>query len=796
MYSCTSFTDPYRCRCAKFIPRKQWIIVGSDDMSVRVFNYNTQERVTSFEAHQDYIRYIEVHPSQPYILTTSDDMTIKLWDWEKNWSCVQTYEGHSHYVMMARINPKDTNTFASASLDRSIKVWSLGSASYNFSLEGHERGVNCLDYYPGGDKPYIVSGADDFSIRVWDYQTRSCVSVMEGHSNNVCAVLFHARLPFILSGSEDGSIRIWHAATYRPESTLNYGFERAWTLAGGAGNNVSVGYDDGTIVLKLGREVPVASMDKNGKIILARNNVVYTTSVRTASAVEDFPADGNLGVPASAPAAAPMVYNDGERMQLPERELGPVELFPQTVAHNPNGRFVAVCGDNEYVIYTAQALRNKTFGQALDFCWAAGTVGDYATRDSTSKVKVFKNFKETASFRPNVSAEGMFGGPLLCVRGSDSVSFYDWDTSTCVRRIEVTARAVHWNDEGTHVAIASDEAFYVLKYHRDIASAAMAAGVGVGEGPTALTDEGVEAAFELMHEMPDKVRSGTWVGDCFIYTSAANRLLYYVGGETVTLAHLDRRQYVLGYLAREGRLFLIDKTSAITPYALPLPVLEYQTAVVRKDFASANAVLPLVPKEHRMGIAKFLETQGFKEQAFVVTDDPDMKFDLALQLGKLKEAQDLLEAQKAGMEGKGEADAADLASKWRQLLDLALARSNIPLAESCARAAGDLSALLLLYSSTGDYEGMRDTGARALAVGKFNIALLAYHSIGDTAGVAAVLSASGRGIEAEMLQVAYGKTAVSSAEQAEEVVAPHPQATAAAGAEEEEAGDAEAALTE
>ncbi len=224
--------------------------------------------MTSFEAHQDYIRYIEVHPSQPYVLTTSDDMTIKLWDWDKSWSCVQTYEGHSHYVMMARINPKDTNTFATASLDRSVKVWSLGAPSHNFSLEGHERGVNCLDYYPGGDKPYIVTGADDFTLRVWDYQTRSCVSVLEGHSNNVCAVLFHARLPFILSGSEDGTLRIWHAGTYRAESTLNYGFERAWCLAGGAGHNVAAGFDDGTIVLKLGREVPVASMDKNGKIIM------------------------------------------------------------------------------------------------------------------------------------------------------------------------------------------------------------------------------------------------------------------------------------------------------------------------------------------------------------------------------------------------------------------------------------------------------------------------------------------------------------------------------------------------
>jgi coatomer subunit beta' len=40
---------------------------------------------------------------------------------------VQVFEGHAHYVMMVRINPKDTSVFASASLDRSVKVWGLGA---------------------------------------------------------------------------------------------------------------------------------------------------------------------------------------------------------------------------------------------------------------------------------------------------------------------------------------------------------------------------------------------------------------------------------------------------------------------------------------------------------------------------------------------------------------------------------------------------------------------------------------------------------------------------------------------
>ena len=44
-------------RAGKFVARKQWIVSGSDDMQIRVHNYNTMEKVKVFEAHGDYIRY-------------------------------------------------------------------------------------------------------------------------------------------------------------------------------------------------------------------------------------------------------------------------------------------------------------------------------------------------------------------------------------------------------------------------------------------------------------------------------------------------------------------------------------------------------------------------------------------------------------------------------------------------------------------------------------------------------------------------------------------------------------------
>jgi coatomer subunit beta' len=41
-------------------------------------------------------------------------------------------------------------------------------------------------------------------VKVWDYQNKTCMQTLEGHSNNVIAVGFHPELPLIVSGSEDG----------------------------------------------------------------------------------------------------------------------------------------------------------------------------------------------------------------------------------------------------------------------------------------------------------------------------------------------------------------------------------------------------------------------------------------------------------------------------------------------------------------------------------------------------------------------------------------------------------------
>lgn len=110
------------------------------------------------------------------------------------------------------------------------------------------------------------------------------------------------------------------------------------------------------------------SMDNSGKIIWAKHSEIQQANLKNLSDVD---------------------IKDGERLPLAIKDMGSCEIYPQNIRHNPNGRsalpplpppspshtfpprFVVVCGDGEYIIYTAMALRNKSFGSAQEFVWAA-----------------------------------------------------------------------------------------------------------------------------------------------------------------------------------------------------------------------------------------------------------------------------------------------------------------------------------------------------------------------------------------------------------------------------------------
>ncbi|KAJ3439106.1 coatomer subunit beta'-1 [Anaeramoeba flamelloides] len=709
-------------RSSKWIERKKWIICGSDEGAIRVYNYNTQEKLKQFEAHPDFIRGLSVNPTLPYVLSCSDDLTIKLWDWEKGWKLAGVFEGHNSFVMQVAWNPKDQSQFASASLDGEVKIWSIGSKEARITLNGHTQGVNCVEWYKGKEKPFLISGSDDFSVRLWDYQNKSTVHTLTGHESNVNVVFFHPTLPLIVSGSEDGTVKIWHAINFKLEKSLDYGMGRCWSCSSTKGSTkIAIGFDKGIVYLKLGNEVPSISMDQNGKVIWAKHNEVQTTNLKQIPKEE---------------------LVDGEKLSLNIRDLGQTEIFPKKLTHSPNGRFVSVIGDGDYTIYTALAWRNKNFGSATQFVWSSegNTYAIFDARNDT--VKIFENWKEHTTFEPPFRIKGIFGGALLGIKSDSFICFYDWDKCKIIRRIDVNAKNVMWSDNEKYVTIATDEnVFYVLSYDQELIHAVLEVGnLGKIEG---VDEDGIESAFEPLYEFNIPTRGGKWVGDCFIFiNNRTNSLCYSVGERIETVAHLPRPMYILGYLPKKNRIFLADKALSISSYLIPLNVIEYQTAILRKDYEIAEKILPLIPHDRLASISRFLESLGLIEMSLQITTDPTHKFELALKLGKVQLAEKV-------------ADETDNDLMWKRLSDMATNNGDWRLAIKSMWKIYDLNGLLLVLTCLSDRDGLEKLAKVAQEREEMSIAFNCYYCLGEMAECLKLLCFEKRFAEATLLARTY-----------------------------------------
>ena len=170
-------------------------------------------------------------------------------------------------------------------------------------------------------------------------------------------------------------------------------------------------------------------MEPSGKLIYTRSHEVLSFNFQTLP-------------------DAPTPTSDGARIPISAKEIGSTEIFPTVLLHSPNGRFVTVVGDGEYIIYTALAWRNKAFGNGTSFAWAPDS-NTYATLEGRTKVRIYKSFKEKSTNgmkgAGSWAIDGLHGGTLLAARGTGFVVFWDWESGEVVRRVDVDAKNVSFN---------------------------------------------------------------------------------------------------------------------------------------------------------------------------------------------------------------------------------------------------------------------------------------------------------------------------------------------------------------
>lgn len=258
-------TDPFKVSekpvCSiKFIAKKQWILAGTVDGYIHVYNYacvTDMKKIRSIFAQTDKVHSLAVHPIQPYLLSACK--TIKLWDMDEEWQCTQTLK--EHMAGPIAFHPQDASSFATTSGNK-VKVWGFGDLKPSYSLYQSTFRVRCLDFFTRDDGLYLITGLDDSTAKIWDIQERKCIHTMEDILSPVISVISLPSRPYLVTGSKDGVVHVWSSIDFRLQETVNFA---------GGGPVLGLAYLKDSRSVVIGQEKMISTMNINDQDMISDN---------------------------------------------------------------------------------------------------------------------------------------------------------------------------------------------------------------------------------------------------------------------------------------------------------------------------------------------------------------------------------------------------------------------------------------------------------------------------------------------------------------------------------------------
>jgi len=143
---------------------------------------------------------------QELLVSGSDDFTLYLWDPVNSKKPILRMTGHQQPVNFVCFSP-DGRFIASASFDKSVKLWNGATGKFVTSFRAHVQAVYQVAW--SADSRLLVSSSKDSTMKVWDVQKKALKMDLPGHADEVFAVDWSPDGERVASGGKDQVVKIW-----------------------------------------------------------------------------------------------------------------------------------------------------------------------------------------------------------------------------------------------------------------------------------------------------------------------------------------------------------------------------------------------------------------------------------------------------------------------------------------------------------------------------------------------------------------------------------------------------------
>ncbi|GAA6059482.1 hypothetical protein JCM10212_002225 [Sporobolomyces blumeae] len=195
-------------------------VVGSDSSDLAPLRAMSTTKI-----HDKDINTLDIAPNDKLLVSGSQDRTAKLFSItytqrskstpaSAQLSLLGTFKGHKRGVWSVKFSPVD-QCIATASGDRTIKLWSLADFTCVKTFEGHSNTVLRVDFMTRGMQ--IASAASDGLVKVWNVKDEECVATLDNHEEKIWALTVSKDEKYVVSGGADSTINVWEDVTETEE---------------------------------------------------------------------------------------------------------------------------------------------------------------------------------------------------------------------------------------------------------------------------------------------------------------------------------------------------------------------------------------------------------------------------------------------------------------------------------------------------------------------------------------------------------------------------------------------------